>query len=371
MNRKWIVFLLPLCLGGTPVTLTAQPDAQEQEHAARMRQANAELNALSSDLAKALGHPGFRGLIRAEIAKANTREHIVKLDAVLGKAGHGPNAPPGLQHLKDASRQAGGHFQATGGEVMQGLDLYFPVPEHRDRWKGSIDFLVAFAPAHGRDAKFSEFIAYSVKTGERVSLDPNRPPEIPVLVIAPEEHESHALPEHPAPVVKLPKRAPDSGTANAPENPVTQEQGNSYVGAKYLNILETKEWWWEGDPEIYLLFGQRKGNNCDAHTLWLSEVNRTDTWYNLWSRATPARWYFDTSYYLKLRIIPMERDAGGYSKLMLSELYSGITCEWTINSTDDAFPIYTQYRSNFDYDRDYYQFDNLLSQYWLGWRKEH
>ena len=168
MFKNQTAFFLSLCLVLTPVALFAQPD--EQEHAARMRQANTELNALSSDLAKALGHPGFRGLIRAEIAKAKTREHIVKLDGVLGKASRGPNVPPGLQKLQDASRRTGGQFKvkATGGEVMEGLDLYFPVPEHRERWKGGIDFLVAFAPVHGRDAKFTEFIAYSVKTGKQV-----------------------------------------------------------------------------------------------------------------------------------------------------------------------------------------------------------
>jgi len=367
MFKNQTAFFLSLCLVLTPVALFAQPD--EQEHAARMRQANTELNALSSDLAKALGHPGFRGLIRAEIAKAKTREHIVKLDGVLGKASRGPNVPPGLQKLQDASRRTGGQFKvkATGGEVMEGLDLYFPVPEHRERWKGGIDFLVAFAPVHGRDAKFTEFIAYSVKTGKQVTLDPNSPPTIPVLVIAPEEHESHAVEENPAPIVKLPEREPDETRADAPKKPVHQEKGNSYVGVKYLNIFDAKEWWWEGHPEIYIQFVIGKGPECKLGYRWLSEVNYPGSTYDLWRRSSPAKWYFDDSYSDRMLLRVMERD-GGYGKYELYRLSDGLHCNLYYKSDDDWMGVITMYRKNFNYNYEYVQRGTWFRAYW---RKEH
>lgn len=333
------------------------------------RQINADLDVMARELAKLAASPGFRGFVRSEIAKSKGRENILELQRFLERAAARRDSPPGLAKFREFTGQAHGRLKASGAELV-GYDLYIPVEAHRVKWKGDDDLLVAFAPVQGEDAKPARFIAYSVKTANQVSLDPDRPPEIPVLVIAPEEHESHAIEPQSPVIVKLPRREPDVNSATAPERPVPQGSGNSYVGIKYLEINETKEWWWEGDPEIYLIFGHVKGTDCREGKLFVSEVNRVGSTYNLWSRSKPAKWYFDGNYKNWMFLQVVERDSG-YTKLRVAQLYRGINCEWSYASNDDFFPEYRLSRDNFNYNYDYFQAGGLFSQYLVSWRKEH
>src|SRR6185503_15810065 len=72
------------------------------------------------------------------------------------------------------------------------LELYLPVREHRARWAGDAQVLVATAFADG-DAP----IAFDIR-GNRFELDPAKPPTTPVIAIEPVEADFSRAPSNPA-----------------------------------------------------------------------------------------------------------------------------------------------------------------------------
>jgi len=230
-----------------------------QDAAAKRQQVNADLNKLAKEMAKSLGHPGFRGLLHAEIAQSKNREQILELEQFLGRSVGRPEAPPGLMQLQETARQTRARIKASGVWQREGLALSFPVKEHRANWRGGPDFLVSFAPADDEKA-VTALVAYSVQTGQPVPLDPKMPPQIPVLVVAPEEHESHTdqVPQ-PAPPDAPPPRVLKSPPGQLYDNekvlPSTQRhQGNSILYGYYTGTKDDKEPWYRGSAEIYVIF---------------------------------------------------------------------------------------------------------------------
>jgi hypothetical protein len=196
--------------------------------------------------------------------------------------------------------------------------------------------------------------AFSVKTGERVSLRTDQPPSIPVLIVSMEEHSTAERAMTPAAIAQLPDIKPDYIGQDVEYKPVPQEPGNSYVGLQYLRVHGISEAWWEGDPEIYVLFGHQRGTGCVAAKLYLNEVDRIGEWYNLWNRTPAAKWYFDSSFSGRMVLEVWEYD-GGYRKLRLSDTSNtGYTCQWYRYSEDDYLNRTVLHRDNFSFDRSYW-----------------
>ncbi len=314
---------------------------------------NEQLDGLAAALAGALSHPGFRGQLRAELARSKHHEGSIPFGQLIKGARNGKNEPPGLDRLASRANQARSSLHGRSADQLTDLDLYFPVEAHRKKWRGQADFLVSFTPLTGESLP-ETLQAFSVKTGKRVSLRTDQPPATPVLVVSKEDHSAAERPQAPAAIEQLPEIEPDFVGQDVEYRPVPQEPGNSYVGLKYLRVQGTKEAWWEGDPEIYVLFGQQRGTGCIGARMSLQEVNRIDTWYNVWNRSPSARWYFDTSFSGRMVLEVWEYD-GGYRKLRLSNTSNtGYTCQWSINSGDDYVNRTVLHRDNFNYGRNYW-----------------
>lgn len=149
----------PVAAAVTPAVLTRQ-DRQER---------------LARRLAVALANPARREALAARLREAAGTERKVHFQVLLG-------GERGGWHLALASASRGG-AEALAAELggVGALEVYLPVPEHRDRWGGSPDLLVATAIEDGTPP-----VAFDIG-GRRHQLDPATPPERPVIALVPAE----------------------------------------------------------------------------------------------------------------------------------------------------------------------------------------
>lgn len=363
MKITRIVLILGLVVLLSVGMVLAQPPG---DLAAKKKQANADLDAMAQEVSKLVTHPGFRGFLRSEIAKSKNRENILELDKFLDRASKQKGMPPGLAKLKDYAGKAKGRLKASGIWKLAKYDLYIPVGANRAKWKGGKDFLVAFSPVDDeKDTK--QIIAYRVNDGKRVILDPNKPPQTPILVLAPCEHENHAKVSAP----KGPKTPPENPKPNFKGENVPPPQGmkepgigNSSVGVQYLKIYNDHEPWYKGDPEIYIDLCLRKVNECQRRYSNLSFVNNEGRWYYIWSYANMS---FDSTYWQKMKFYIWERDGGSW-KTDLIQIYPGIVCRLVGQNYDNFVASAEIYRSSFNYNYSYY---HRVHDAYIIWYKVH
>lgn len=370
-----ILFVAIVLLPG--VSVAQQPP----DVAAKMRQANADIESMVIDIAALCQQPGFLGFLRSEIAKSKNRENIIELDKFLDRASKQKNMPPGLANLKNKNMNAKGRLKASGiwsleSLAHQGYDLYLPVEAHRQKWKGGKDFLVAVSPVDDeKDVK--QFVAYQVRDGKRVFLDPKTPPDIPVLAVALCEHRSHEafqIPQEPIDS-SLPKM--DFIGKEAPDKPVKQEPGNSFWGIRRWYFRDDKESWLRGDPEMDMQMYQVRGTEClnVIHADYWSIIYKCDDerrWCTIWyppgsnycvQKSTlegpkynvgkHACRYFDYNYGRSLYLYIYENDGGS---LKTSTFYlDGRRCINARFSGDDYVDSGRNYITNFGYNSDYRQ----------------
>jgi len=162
---------------GTAPDATAGP-------AALATATNPEL--LARSLALALGDPAFRAHVKGELDRSPFREHKLSFQRFL-VAGRG--------HALAAMAQRSGVATADLARTSDGaipLEMYLPVPEHRRAWKGDANVLVATAVADHDPP-----VAFDVR-GNRLVLDPERPPATPVIAVVPLETDFSTTPERDA-----------------------------------------------------------------------------------------------------------------------------------------------------------------------------
>ncbi|MGH7629612.1 MAG: hypothetical protein ACREOF_09510 [Gemmatimonadales bacterium] len=130
---------------------------------------------LARRVARALRDPEFRSRVKAELDRSPFVEGKVHFQRLLTG---GPEPA-----LADLSRLNAETDEAVGADALGAvaLELYLPVPEHRARWNGGADVLVATA-IHDRDVP----VAYDLR-GRRIALSPDTPPSTPVLALVPAE----------------------------------------------------------------------------------------------------------------------------------------------------------------------------------------
>src|SRR3989475_807006 len=156
------------------------PDAPPGEPGILSEAARPEL--LARSLALALGDAAFRAHVKGELDRSPFREHKLSFQRFLA-AGRGLALAAMAQRTGVATADLG---RAADGAIP--LEMYLPVPEHRRIWKGDANVLVATALADHDPP-----VAFDVQ-GNRLVLDPERPPATPVIAVVPVETDFSTTP---------------------------------------------------------------------------------------------------------------------------------------------------------------------------------
>jgi hypothetical protein len=130
---------------------------------------------LARRVARALGNASFREYVKSQLDASPVREHKLHFQRFLGAADR--------RALRELSRTLGESEAAVEADARRAipLEMYFPVPDHRARWAGDENILVATE----RDEREIP-VAYDTR-GRRHLLSPDVPPATPVLAIVPVE----------------------------------------------------------------------------------------------------------------------------------------------------------------------------------------
>jgi hypothetical protein len=197
---------------------------------------------LARQVALALADPGFRDELLTGITSSRQREQRVQLQRFL---------------FKNSRRALARMAQVTGAPVDQILadlaaappmEAYFPVPEHRARWHGGANILVATARQDGEIP-----VAFDLQ-GRQQLLDPDRPPVTPVLAVQTWEGADNDPCEAGC--------AMGIGFDDVSEPPPTPPPAGSNLGL-YLTgtrFYDKFESWLKGAPEFEVhILGQKTG----------------------------------------------------------------------------------------------------------------
>jgi hypothetical protein len=209
------------------------------------------LERLTRRVARALADPAFRRQLKSELDRSPFAERKVHFQRFL-TAG----ARPALNEIARLNAEPA---DAVGADALGAvaLELYLPVPEHRARWAGGPDVLVAGA-IHDRDIP----IAYDVR-GRRIELSPDAPPRTPVLALVPAETN-----------FDRPGRGEVGAAAPAVcplgAGPIAAQCGSGGGGSTttpglwmtYASFTQTFEGWLKGSPEFEVhVLGQAGGSD--------------------------------------------------------------------------------------------------------------
>ncbi len=135
----------------------------------------ARLEGTARRLARALDDPDFRARLHARLKASKFPESKIHLQRSYGIDNRSELSA--IARLNDEPEaRVDSAFRAAPA-----LEVYLPVPEHRARWRGDRDLLVATAANDG-DLP----VAFDLKGGRHL-LDPTRPPQTPVLAVVPVE----------------------------------------------------------------------------------------------------------------------------------------------------------------------------------------
>jgi hypothetical protein len=200
---------------------------------------------LARQFALALHDAEFRTTVYRALQQSLEREGKVHFQRFLAED-HGR----GRQRV---AQLAGGSEADIASDLDQSLpiEIYLPVPEHRRRWRGGDNILVATATGD-HDAP----VAYD-PSGHRLVLDPDRPPDMPVIALGQAET---TFPDHGllSTACLTCDEDPDGGVVSGGTGGDTVTGGGvvpsaSLTGGLYMtyaNLRGTFEGWLKGDPEI-------------------------------------------------------------------------------------------------------------------------
>ena len=137
------VLALAAACTDTPLAPSRPPGATPPATAPEGVSARDRQERLARQFALALNSPQLRQALLAELQRSPSPEKKVHFQALL--AGHGGR-------FRRALAEAGGvPEEAISADALAAasLETYLPVPEHRARWRGADDLLVATAVADG------------------------------------------------------------------------------------------------------------------------------------------------------------------------------------------------------------------------------
>ncbi len=164
--------LVPGCADRVPTT--------PEKGAGTGGNARARPERLARALALGLQNYAFRTFVSAQLRASPVPERKLQFQRFLKTAGG-----RALRVMAQASGVTVDDLERDGGAL--GLELYLPVPAHREAWRGDENVLVATA-LDDHEAP----IAFDVK-GRRYTLSPDEPPATPVLALVPLETDFAAM----------------------------------------------------------------------------------------------------------------------------------------------------------------------------------
>ena len=218
-----------------------------------------ELEGVARRLALALADPGFRARLRARLEASPIREHKLHLQRDLA-AGGGRERRELARLTRESDRSVDSLLAAT-----RGLEMYFPVPAHRNAWPGDTNLLVATA-ARDHDVP----VAFDVR-GRRILLDPDTPPATPVLAVVPVETD-----------FDRPLRSASATCTNCGTGGGGASSGGLYMTrAKFFSDFEG---WLKGSPEFEVHIMGQKGTS-DSLTRYACAGEHENALYN-WDGGT-------------------------------------------------------------------------------------
>ncbi len=196
---------------------------------------------LARRFALALADDDFRAAVHAQVAASTAREGRIQLQRFLYGNSH--------RELTRLGRVTG---DDAGPDLRSApsMEVYLPVPEHRARWRGGRDVLVATTRADGEIP-----VAFDLR-GRKVLLDPARPPATPVLAVQQWEGGDD-LPCEAACVSGL--GFDDGGSPPPPTYPPSPATGGGLflTGTRFSDKFEG---WLKGAPEFEVhVLGQKTG----------------------------------------------------------------------------------------------------------------
>lgn len=184
---------------------------------------------LARRLARALRDDQFRSTVYRELQASTEREGKIHLQRFLDP---GSVARQRLAELnQEAPQDVGADLEASPA-----IELYLPVPAHRQSWRGGLEVLVATAESD-REAP----VAFDI-LGQRRTLDPLRPPSLPVIAL--ERAETEFAPRLAASTC-LTGCAEEPGSGGG--TPVLATPG---LYLTYASFTQTFEGWLKGSPEF-------------------------------------------------------------------------------------------------------------------------
>jgi hypothetical protein len=201
------------------------------------------LERMARRIAQALANPAFRNQLRLSLVQSAHQENKVHLGRLLAEDGGRP-----LRDIAGASGDQEAGIRDDLGAAGT-LELYLPVYQHRLRWNGGADILVATS-LHDGDPP----VAFDSR-GNRYTLDPALPPATPVLSLVPAETD-FSRPQAPNRATCTPETCPPGGGGGGSPpgggGGIPPAPHGVYLTSTMIGDL--REDWLRGSPEIEAMF---------------------------------------------------------------------------------------------------------------------
>ncbi|MGH7561550.1 MAG: hypothetical protein ACRENB_11070 [Gemmatimonadales bacterium] len=217
----------PVAPDAPPVVAGPEAAAQNADAAARARHER-----LARRFALALADDAFRAEVAAALAASTHREGKVHLQAFLDRAGG-----VARRRLATLAKEPEPAVQADLAAAAP-IEIYLPVPAHRNRWRGAAEVLVATAETD-RDRP----VAFE-PSGRRALLSADAPPATPVIALG------RAETSFGAPALTA---CADCIGDEPPSDPASGTSGAIVAPGLYMTLArfnETFEGWMKGSPEF-------------------------------------------------------------------------------------------------------------------------
>jgi hypothetical protein len=254
MSRTLRPLVLAVVLAAPACTDRTSPEPSSNQQPINGDGPTAARERLAHRIALALRDDKFRAQLKQDLDRSPVREGKLHFQRYL-TASHARAAVA----LAQASGEPGGAVAVDAARVPA-LELYLPVPAHRQAWTGDARILVA-TTADERRAP----VAFSPQ-GERLVLDPNRPPDIPVLALVPSETDFDGVGSQAGFI--------GDGGGGSSTPPVGLYMTNSH-------LVESFESWMKGAPEI------------EMHMLGQAGATDSLTTYSCAAEPAAGYYYFD------------------------------------------------------------------------------
>lgn len=208
---------------------------------------------LARRFALALRDDAFRAVVYRSLRRSPEPEGKIHLQRFLGSDGG-----RGLQQLAQLSSNAEGNLTADL-DPSPPIEIYLPVPEHRIKWRGTRDVLVATAIGdHDAPVAFDSW-------GRRHVLSADAPPTTPVIALGRAEtsfgQRRLASDECPGCFIDPNGGGTTGGGSTGGPNPAPPASAGLYM--TYAKYDGTFEGWLKGDPEFEVhILGQDGSSNA-------------------------------------------------------------------------------------------------------------